>query len=99
MPCVDPSRPMPLSLTPPNGATSVVMRPSLMPTMPLWSARETRKGEIAAVKIGGQSEFGRVGRVNGFLLVLEAEQCSTGPNVSSCAMSMSDAAPVMTVGL
>ena len=36
-------RPMPDSLTPPKGATSVVIRPSLMPTMPYFSASATRK--------------------------------------------------------
>src|SRR6476646_7520671 len=34
IPYFEPSRPMPDSLTPPNGATSVEMTPVLMPTMP-----------------------------------------------------------------
>ena len=33
-PMWEPSRPRPLSFTPPKGATSVAMTPSLMPTMP-----------------------------------------------------------------
>jgi hypothetical protein len=42
MPSTEPSRPIPLSLTPPKGATSVVMIPSLIPTMPDSMARPTR---------------------------------------------------------
>jgi hypothetical protein len=34
MPYFEPSWPMPLSFMPPNGAISVEMRPSLMPTLP-----------------------------------------------------------------
>ena len=34
MPYFEPSRPMPDSLTPPNGATSVEMNPVLIPTIP-----------------------------------------------------------------
>src|SRR4051812_19842220 len=41
-PYFEPSRPRPLSLMPPNGATSVEIMPSLMPTMPLSSASATR---------------------------------------------------------
>ena len=43
MPYFEPSRPMPDSLTPPNGATSVEMMPVLMPTMPYSSASATRQ--------------------------------------------------------
>src|SRR5205814_4945814 len=43
MPYFDPSRPMPDSLTPPNGATSVEITPVLMPRMPYSSASETRQ--------------------------------------------------------
>ena len=43
MPYFEPSRPMPDSLTPPNGATSVEMKPVLMPTMPDSSASATRQ--------------------------------------------------------
>jgi hypothetical protein len=42
-PYFDPSRPSPDSLTPPNGATSVEMRPVLMPTIPYSSASATRQ--------------------------------------------------------
>src|SRR5471032_2786476 len=41
-PYFDPSRPMPDCLTPPKGATSVDMIPSLIPTMPVSSASATR---------------------------------------------------------
>ena len=34
MPYLEPSRPMPDSFMPPNGATSVETKPVLMPTMP-----------------------------------------------------------------
>src|SRR5688572_32319443 len=43
MPYFDPSRPSPDSLTPPNGATSVEIRPVLMPTIPDSSASATRQ--------------------------------------------------------
>ena len=43
MPYFEPSRPMPDSFTPPNGATSVEMSPVLMPTMPYSSASATRQ--------------------------------------------------------
>src|SRR5437762_3982914 len=42
-PYFDPSRPMPDSLTPPNGATSVEMMPVLIPMMPYSSASATRQ--------------------------------------------------------
>ena len=43
MPYLEPSRPMPDCLTPPNGATSVEMMPVLTPTMPYSSASATRQ--------------------------------------------------------
>src|SRR5712672_2504117 len=43
MPYFEPSRPMPLSFMPPNGAISVEMMPSLMPTMPYSRASATRQ--------------------------------------------------------
>ena len=43
MPYFDPSRPIPDSLTPPNGATSFEMIPSLTPTMPYSRPSETRQ--------------------------------------------------------
>ena len=42
MPYEEPSRPIPDSFTPPNGATSVEMSPVLMPTIPYSSASATR---------------------------------------------------------
>lgn len=41
-PYLDPSRPIPLSFTPPNGATVVATMPVLTPTMPYSSASATR---------------------------------------------------------
>jgi hypothetical protein len=43
MPYFEPFRPMPLSFMPPNGAISVEMMPSLMPTMPYSSASAMRQ--------------------------------------------------------
>ena len=43
MPYLEPSRPMPDCLMPPNGATSFEIRPVLMPTMPYSSASPTRQ--------------------------------------------------------
>ena len=43
MPWREPSRPRPDCLTPPKGATSLEIRPVLMPTMPYSSARDTRQ--------------------------------------------------------
>ncbi len=42
IPYFEPSRPIPDSLTPPKGATSVEMMPVLTPTIPLSSASATR---------------------------------------------------------
>src|SRR6266508_588405 len=43
IPYFEPSRPIPDSFIPPNGATSVEMKPVLMPTMPYSSASATRQ--------------------------------------------------------
>src|SRR5690606_2241682 len=43
MPYTDPSRPSPDCFTPPNGATSLEIRPVLTPTIPYSSASATRK--------------------------------------------------------
>ena len=43
MPYFEPSRPMPDSLTPPNGETSLEMKPVLMPTMPVSRPSATRQ--------------------------------------------------------
>src|SRR5205085_11193593 len=42
IPYLEPSRPIPDSFTPPNGATSVEMMPTLIPTMPDSSPSATR---------------------------------------------------------
>ena len=49
MPWREPSRPRPDCFTPPKGATSVEMRPVLIPTMPYSSASATRhtRDEVA----------------------------------------------------
>src|SRR4051812_35883361 len=43
MPYFEPSRPMPDSLSPPNGATSDEMKPVLIPWMPYSSADDRRQ--------------------------------------------------------
>ena len=43
IPYLEPSRPIPDSLIPPNGATSVEIRPVLTPTIPVSSASATRQ--------------------------------------------------------
>src|SRR5689334_4057461 len=43
MPYLEPSRPMPDSFMPPNGATSVEMMPTLMPMMPASMPSATRQ--------------------------------------------------------
>src|SRR5262249_56503886 len=43
MPYLEPSRPMPDSFTPPNGATSVDTTPVLIPRIPYSSASEIRQ--------------------------------------------------------
>ena len=43
MPYFDPSRPMPDSFMPPNGATSVEISPVLTPTIPYSRASATRQ--------------------------------------------------------
>src|SRR5271169_2030096 len=62
MPYFEPSRPMPLSFMPPNGAISVEMMPSLMPTMPYSSASATR--QMRPMSIGGETELGVVGHLD-----------------------------------
>ena len=76
MPYFEPSRPKPDSFTPPNGATSVEMMPSLMPTMPYSSASATRQMrlDIAAVEIGGETELGVVRHRDRLFLASEAEE-------------------------
>ena len=76
MPYFEPSRPMPDSFMPPNGATSVEMMPVLMPTMPSssCSADAPDPADVAGVEIGGQAELGVVGQADAVLLGLEAEQ-------------------------
>jgi len=43
MPYLEPSRPMPDSLTPPNAPSAQLMRPSLIPTIPTSNFLATRK--------------------------------------------------------
>lgn len=43
MPCLEPSQPRPDCLTPPNDASGVDSRPSLMPTIPTSNASATRQ--------------------------------------------------------
>ncbi len=76
MPYFEPSRPMPDSFMPPNGATSVEIMPVLMPTMPYSSASATRQMRlhVAAVEIGGEAEFGVVGDADRVVVAREAEQ-------------------------
>jgi hypothetical protein len=51
MPYFEPSRPMPLFFMPPNGAISVELMPSLMPTMPYSRAGDAPDvADVAAVK-------------------------------------------------
>ena len=56
IPYFEPSRPMPDSLTPPNGAISVEMKPVLMPTIPYSSAfgDAPDAAEVAAVEVRGE---------------------------------------------
>ena len=78
IPYLDPSRPMPDSLTPPNGATSVEITPVLIPRIPYSSASETRQiaGHVAAVEVARQA----VGRVVGLAdrLLLGGEAADPG---------------------
>ena len=76
MPWCEPSRPMPDSLTPPNGATSVEM----MPGVDADDAVLQRLGDapdaadVAAVEVGGEAELGVVGQRDRLVLGREAEQ-------------------------
>ena len=76
MPYFEPSRPMPDSLTPPNGATSVEM----MPGVDADDAVFERLGDppdaadVARVEIRGEAELGVVGHADRLVLGLEAEQ-------------------------
>ena len=76
MPYLEPSRPMPHSFMPPNGATSVEM----MPFIDADDAVLERLGDppdpadVAAVEIGGEAELGVVGHPDRLLFRVEAEQ-------------------------
>ena len=75
MPYFEPSRPMPDSFTPPNGATSVEMMPTLMPTMPDSSAfgDAPDAADVAAVEVRGEAELGVVRELDRLVLGLEAD--------------------------
>ena len=63
MPYFEPSRPSPDCLTPPNGATCVVMRPVFTPTIPYSSCSATRQARPMSrrVEIRREPELGVVG--------------------------------------
>ena len=66
---------MPLSFTPPNGASTVVMRPELIPIMPYcsFSLMRNARPRVAGVDVGGEAEDRFIGHGNRFLLGLEGE--------------------------
>src|SRR4026207_1532288 len=83
MPYFEPSRPIPDSLTPPNGATSVEMMPVLMPTMPGLLPPAPPPPPPDAPEVAGgerrrQAELGVVGELHRLVFGLEAEQRRDG---------------------
>ena len=74
IPYDEPSRPIPDSFTPPNGATSVEMSPVLMPTMPYSSASADPRDapEPLRVEVRGEPVRRVVGDPHGLLLGREA---------------------------
>mmetsp|Transcript_14491 Transcript_14491/g.31626 ORF Transcript_14491/g.31626 Transcript_14491/m.31626 type:complete len:210 (+) Transcript_14491:1574-2203(+) len=85
IPMGDPSLPIPLSLTPPNGAELELMTPSFTPTNPHSNRRETSKARVRlsvqkyAAKPTGESLAIRIASSSS-----EKEQtAATGPKVSS----------------
>ena len=75
MPYFEPSRPRPDSFTPPNGATSVEMRPVLMRPSPIREIRHTpHPSDVAAVEVRGEAELGVVGECNRLVVGGEAEE-------------------------
>ena len=67
MPYFEPSRPMPLSFMPPNGAISVEMMPSLMPDDAVFErlGDAPDAADVAIIEIAGQPEFGVVRHLDG----------------------------------
>ncbi len=80
MPCREPSRPSPDCFTPPNGATSEEMMPSLMPTMPNFQPLRDAPdaADVAGVEVGGEAERRAIGDAYSVVLGLEAEQRRDG---------------------
>ncbi len=76
MPYFEPSRPSPDCLTPPKGATSVVMRPVLMPTMPYSrpSATLPDAPDVAAVEVRGEAVLGAVGELDHLVVGAKANE-------------------------
>src|SRR5580704_8934412 len=75
MPYLEPSRPVPDSFIPPNGATSVEISPVLSPTMPYSSASATRQERARSrVEVRSEPELGVIGHAHGVRLALEAKQ-------------------------
>src|ERR1700730_1066527 len=74
MPYFEPSRPMPLSFMPPKGAISVEMMPSFDADDAVFErlGDTPDAADVAAVKIGGEAEFGVVGHLDCLVLALEA---------------------------
>ena len=57
MPYLEPSRPRPEDLIPPNGATSVEISPSLIPTMPYSRASLMRQARPSEARMPTVSEL------------------------------------------
>jgi hypothetical protein len=69
MPYFEPSRPMPLFFMSPKGAISVVDADDAV-FQRLGDAPDA--ADVAVVEIGGETEFGVVGHLDGFVFALEA---------------------------
>ena len=101
IPYFEPSRPMPDSLTPPNGATSVEMKPGVdAEDAVLERLRDTPDAaHVARVEVGGEA-VRRVVRRRGppRSSVEKRAMPATGPNVSSQDIAASAGTPAITVG-
>lgn len=73
-PCRPPSRPIPLSLLPPNGAPAIMGLMPLIEMNPVSSSPATRsaRGNVAGMDVAGEAVFAVVRERHGLVLIAES---------------------------
>ena len=100
MPIALPSRPSPLSLTPPNGAEAVLIIPVFIPTIPVsicFATRKTRERSLEQ-KYDARPTEQSLATSKASSSVSKDWIAATGPNVSSFQMRDSVSTSVIIVG-